>query len=191
MSRMRIVARRAAALVAIVVLSSSLLTGCTSGTLLYGDARAPATEVAATTPPADAPTPTPTPPEPASTLPHTVGPQPGDCPVDSSDAGHIVTFVVTTDDDTTPIEITYPGFTPSVSGQPRTITAVGPVITILGSDCGPGVATEPWQLTATGEVQSFVSCAAFFGGMLFNTGSGYSESADTGASADCTGRPGM
>jgi len=38
-------------------------------------------------------------------------------PAHPAAAGHIVTFVVTADDDSTPIEITYPGFTPSESGR--------------------------------------------------------------------------
>ncbi len=102
-----------------------------------------------------------------------------------------MTYIVTVDDDSTPIEITYPSFTPSESGLPRTITAVGPVVTIFGVDCGPGIATEPWPFTATGDVESRLSCAAFFGGRLINVKSAYSEGAESGLSVDCTSHPGM
>src|SRR4029453_19626069 len=107
-----------------------------------------------------------------------------DCTVDASDAARLVTYVVTVDDDSTPIEITYPRVPPSESGRPRTITAVGPVVTIFGTDCGPGIATEPWPFTASGDVENRLSCAVFFGGGLLTVKRAYSEGAETGLGGD-------
>jgi hypothetical protein len=197
---MRKVARTAAAVAVSVLLSSTLLTGCATDTgWLNGQptltaSPAPATTPAAATPPAT-PTPMPSPePAPSAALPHTILPLPGDCEL--SDVGtfsQVVTFVITSDDDTTPIEITYPGYLPdSAAPEARTVTAVGPVITILGSTCGDGPESEPWPFVATSTSGEHLSCSAFFGGKLIRSASYYAEG-DTvnDLVADCTSHPGM
>jgi hypothetical protein len=187
MTPMRTAARTVAATAAALLLPS-LLTGCVvDGGWLGGPAapttstEAPATTATAASTPA---------PEPPATWPVNVPVQPGDCDPQAPDA-LLVTFVVTAQDPSAPIEISYPGFTPSVSGEPRTITTTGPVVTILGNDCGPGVATEPWTFTATGEVGYALSCAVFFNGFPLRADSDYVEGPARAASVDCTGRPGM
>jgi hypothetical protein len=189
---MRIVARSAVALAAAVILSSSLLTGCTADSSWFtGQSPTVATVAPTTTPPADLPTPTPTPTpsaEPTSELPRVVLPAPGDCPLE----GRLVTFIVTADDDTTPIEITYPGFTPAAAApEARTVTAFGPVVTVLQHHCVSGPESEPWPFTASRASGDYLGCAVFFGGMLIRTGSDYTEGATRELRVDCTSHPGM
>ena len=186
MTPMRTAARTVAVTAAIVLLPS-VLTGCGVDTGWIGEPAGPtATAAPATT---TAPDPTPSP-EPPPTWPVIVPVQPGDCDPQATDA-QLVTFVVTAQDPSAPIQITYPGFTPSVSGEPRTITTTGPVVTILGNDCGPGIASELWSFTATGEVGYALSCAVFFNGFPLRADSDYIEGPDRAASVDCTSRPGM
>ena len=56
--------------------------------------------------------------------------EPGDCPLDRSALG-VVTFIVTADDDSTPIELTYSVFRPDSDPEIRSATSVGPAVTIL------------------------------------------------------------
>jgi hypothetical protein len=131
----------------------------------------------------------------SATLPRTILPLPGDCElsVDVGDRSQVVTFVITSDDDTTPIEITYPGYLPdSAAPEARTVTMVGPVITILGSTCGDGPESEPWPFIATSTSGEHLSCSAFFGGKHIRSASYYAEG-DTvnDLVADCTSHPGM
>ena len=183
---MRIVANSAVALAAVALLSS-LLTGCTadsSPSTGQDPASAPAP---ATTPPPETSTPTATP-EPISDVPHVVLPAEGDCTLD----GRVVTFVVTADDDTVPIEITYPGFTPaSAAPEARTMTAVGPVVTVLQRPCNSGPESEPWPFTASRASGDHLACAVFFGGMPIRQDGDYAEGADRELSVDCTSHPGM
>jgi len=159
-------------------------------------ARTAAAPAPTATPPAATPAPTPSPePAPSATLPRTIHPLPDDCQLsaDVGDHSQVVTFVITSDDDTTPIEITYPGYLPdSAAPEARTVTAVGPVITILGSTCGDGPESEPWPFIATGTSGVHLSCSAFFGGKLIRSASYYAEG-DTvnDLVADCTSHPGM
>lgn len=191
---MRIVARSVAVASGAALLSAFLLTGCvtvdTSGFL--EPSMRPTTEAPTTTPPAEAPSPSPTPePEPASTLPVVVEPAAGDCQLDPSD--YVVTFVVTADNDSAPIEITYPGFALGADApEARSMTVVGPVVTVLGnSSCSSGPESEPWPFTATSSADGSLSCAAFFGGKRINGESDYLEGADRDLSVDCTSHPGM
>lgn len=190
---MRIVARTAVALAAAAVLSSSLLTGCSADASWFADPfPATASPAPTTTPPAEPPTPTPTPPPsagPSSELPTVVLPEPGDCELEGRP---VVTYLVTADDDSVPIEITYPAFTPDAAApQARTITAVGPVVTVLQRHCTSGPESEPWPFTATRASGDHLGCAVFFGGMLIRTGSDYTEGADRELHVDCTSHPGM
>jgi len=61
---------------------------------------------------------------------------------------------------------------------------------ILGSDCGPGIATEPWPFTATSAAEDYLSCAVFLGGMLINA-KGPGADGAAGLGVDCTSHPGM
>jgi hypothetical protein len=116
--------------------------------------------------------------------------QRGDCPVDPAEPGTI-TLVVTSDDDATPVEVTYPAFREDGTQLVRRMTQPGPVITVVQSDCTGGAGGGPWSFVATAERGS-LACALFFGGRLVASDSAFAEGgADEHVSADCTGHPGM
>ncbi|MFE6965398.1 hypothetical protein ACFVAJ_09805 [Agromyces sp. NPDC057679] len=165
--------------------AAALLTGCTSA--------GPVT--AETTPPAvtASPTPTPTPDSsdggtlaaPGLTVVPTVD---GDCPADPSEFG-VVTLVVTTNDDTTPIEIEYTAFRPGADPVVRTTQAVGPVVVLMQSDCGTQTASEPWTFTAS--ASDSLSCTMTFGSKRVASDDYYAEGSTDEATVDCSGHPGM
>ncbi|MDR5700103.1 hypothetical protein [Agromyces aerolatus] len=120
--------------------------------------------------------------------------QRGDCPVDPAAPG-LVTLVVTSDDDATPIEVTYPVFRADGTQQVRRMTQPGPVITVLQADCTDGVVDGPWRFVAEAETGA-LACALFFGGRLVASDSASAEGvaaegAGAGVRTDCTGHPGM
>lgn len=114
--------------------------------------------------------------------------QVGDCPVDPAEPG-VITFVVTSDDDTTPVEVTYPVFRVDGSELARRMTQPGPVITVVLADCA-GAGGGPWRFLATAE-QGSLACALFYGGKLVASDSAMADVAGEGVRADCTGHPGM
>jgi hypothetical protein len=163
-----------------------VLAGCTLGGSPGGPAEASA-------PPDASARPTSTPwdpgdvPDPSGTL--TMPPaQRGDCPVDPAEPG-VITFVVTSDDDTTPVEVTFPVFRVDGSELARRMTQPGPVITVVLADCA-GAGGGPWRFFATAEHGS-LACALFFGGKLVASDSAIAEGSTDGVRADCTGHPGM
>lgn len=113
--------------------------------------------------------------------------QRGDCPVDPSAPG-VIAFFVTSDDDVTPVEVTYPVFRTDGTRLVRRMTQPGPVITVLQADCTGGVVEGPWGFVATAESGS-LACALFFGGKLVASDSAAGEGG--AVRADCTGHPGM
>lgn len=123
--------------------------------------------------------------------------QRGDCPVDPAAAG-VIAFVVTSDDDVTPIELTYPVFRTDGTELVRRMTQPGPVITVLQSDCTDGIVDGPWGFVATADAGS-LACALFYGGKLVASDSAFNEggasdgtdASDGRVRADCTGHPGM
>ncbi|MET0726153.1 MAG: hypothetical protein ABWY36_07360 [Leifsonia sp.] len=141
--------------------------------------------------PSEAPAPAPSPsPDPTAALPGTLPVVPGDCAYDPAEL--VVLFTVTSDDDTTPIEISYSAFRPGVEPEVRTVTATGPVISILQTDCGVGAVSAPWTLTATSATGRSLGCTSFFGGKLVAHATDYAEGdVARGDSVDCTGHPGM
>ena len=96
------------------------------------------------------------------------------------------------DDDTTPIELTYSVFRPGADPEIRTATAVGPVVTILQTNCGNQAASAPWTFTATSATGGSLACAVFYGGKLVKSTSDYAEGdVARGTAVDCTSHPGM
>lgn len=115
--------------------------------------------------------------------------QRGDCPVDPAES-RLVTFVVTSDDDTTPIEITFPVFRTDGTQQVRRMTQPGPVVTVLQADCTEGVTDGPWRFVAEA-ASGWLACALFFGGKLVASDSASADgAAEDDVRADCTGHPG-
>lgn len=114
--------------------------------------------------------------------------QRGDCPVDPAQPG-VITLVVTSDDDATPVEVTYSVFRTDGTEQVRRMTQPGPVITVVQADCTDGVTSGPWQFVAEAASGS-LACSLFFGGKLVASDSGFAEGADDDVRADCTGHPG-
>ncbi|WP_308796285.1 hypothetical protein [Agromyces silvae] len=102
-----------------------------------------------------------------------------------------MTLVVTSDDDTTPIEITFPVFRGDGTQQVRRMTQPGPVVTVVQADCTDGVTDGPWGFVAEAASGS-LACALFFGGKLVASDSASAEGgSESGVRADCTGHPGM
>lgn len=159
-----------------------LLTGCT------GPSTIPAPTVTTTT----TVTATPTTPAPTTTAAaKTVPVEPGECPFDPAGGG-AVAFTILADDDTTPITLTWSSFRPEGEPVIRTATVVGPVISILQSDCGSGIASHPWTFTATSATGGGLSCVTSYGGKIISTKSDFSEGdIARGDSVDCSGHPGM
>ena len=101
-------------------------------------------------------------------------------------------FVVTADDDSTPIEITYSAFRPGEDPEVRTTTAVGPAVSLLQSNCGNQAASAPWTFTAASATGGSLACAVFYGGKLVKSTSDYAEGdVARGTAVDCTSHPGM
>ena len=170
-----------------VLLTLAALTGCTP----TGGGGTPS-EIPVTTPdPTTEPSPSASPEPPADALPNVVPAQPGDCPVDPSAHG-VVTFVVTADDNSTPIDVTYSAFRPGADPEIRTVTTVGPSVVVLLSNCGNQAASAPWTFSATSATGGSLSCAAFYGGKLLKSAGDYAEGdVARGTSVDCTAHPGM
>ncbi|WP_394551628.1 hypothetical protein ACDF64_12225 [Agromyces sp. MMS24-JH15] len=181
------------ALAAGAVIAAAALAGCASGA-----APSPSPSVTSS------PSPTAAAPEteaPDDGAPSTPGPglapaanavplEPGDCPFDPAAFGAIV-FVVSADDDTTPIELTFTSFQPDALSI-RTVEAVGPVVTVLQQDCGALPASEPWTFRATSATGNSLGCTVFFGGKHLKSASDYAEGdVARGVSVDCSGHPGM
>lgn len=128
-------------------------------------------------------------PDPSAAI-HVTPAQRGDCPVNPADPGTI-TFVVTSDDDSTPVEVTYPVFRTDGTEQVRRMTQPGPVTVVLQADCTDGVPSGAWSFVATSRSGS-LACALFSGGRLVASDSVFDESPGAdGVRADCTGHPGM
>ena len=171
---------------AALLVSAAALTACSAT-----DSAPGASPVAPeTTPPVDTMTTTPTESAgpPAYELPNTVAAQPGDCPLDPAAPG-VVTFVVTADDDITPIELTYTAFRPGSDPEVRTATTTGPSVMLLQTSCGE---YGPWTFSATSATGGSLSCALFYGGMQLKSASDYAEGDVAGGTAvDCSATPGM
>jgi hypothetical protein len=128
---------------------------------------------------------------PAGDLPNPLPAEPGDCPLDRAAPG-VVTFVVTADDDSTPIDLTYSVFRPGADPEIRTATSVGPAVALLQTNCGNQAASAPWTFTATSATGGSLACAVFYGGKLVKSTSDYAEGdVARGTSVDCTSHPGM
>jgi hypothetical protein len=170
-----------------ILLTLAALTGCTPA---GGTGRAASEAPVTSSPPAPhstAPTPTETADPLAGAAPNLVPTRPGDCAVDRGAHG-VVTFVVTADDDTTPIDVTYSAFRPGVLPEVRTATVVGPSVVMLQTDCGEYGA---WTFTAASATTGSLSCGLFFGGMHLAHERYYAEGATDGGTVDCSVTPGM
>ena len=186
MAVMRIPGRHLALAAAVSLTAAFLLTGCAVGSPLAGPTP--------TSSASSEETPTPEPSEPASVaipgltvVPH----EAGDCVLDPTEFG-VVSFVVTADDSTTPIELTYTVFRPGADSTMRTASVVGPVVTVLQTDCSDGVVSAPWTFIASSPTGNSLSCSMFFGGKHVSSGMDYAEGDVTrGTNVDCSGHPGM
>ena len=169
-----------------ILLTVAALAGCTAG------GGTPPSESPVTSPPAtSAPTPSDAPEPPAGAAPNLVPAAPGDCTVDPAAPG-VITFVITADDDSTPIEVTYSAFRPDSEPEIRTVTAMGPSVVVVQSNCGDAAASAPWTFTATSATGNSLGCATFYGGKLLRSASDYAEGdVGRGATVDCSGHPGM
>ena len=126
-----------------------------------------------------------------SAAPNVVPAVPGDCPVDVAAPG-VVTFVVTADDDSTPIELTYSAFRPDADPEIRTATSVGPSVILLQTNCGNTIASSPWTFSAVSATGGSLSCATFYGGKLLTSASDYAEGdVARGTTVDRSAHPGM
>ncbi|WP_173921529.1 hypothetical protein [Agromyces sp. Marseille-P2726] len=124
-------------------------------------------------------------------LPNALPAEPGDCPLDRSAPG-VVTFVVTADDDSTPIDLTYSVFRPDADPEIRSTTSVGPAVALLQTNCGNQAASAPWTFVATSATGGSLACAVFYGGKLVKSASDYAEGdVARGTAVDCTSHPGM
>lgn len=187
MAGMRIPGRHLAIAAAISLSAAFLLTGCTIG----GPEAGPAPTSAS--PGEESPTPEPSE-SPSVTNPGltVVAHEAGDCAVDPTEFG-VVTFVVTSDDSTTPIDLTYSAFQEGADADPivRTVSVVGPVVTVMQTNCGNPAASVPWTFTATSPTENSLACTMFFGGKTVKADMDYVEGEARDASVDCTGHPGM
>jgi hypothetical protein len=174
---------------ATVVGVATALTAC--GPTPGDPASTPSETVTAEPTPTETPTadPAPSPSAPVA-LPgaNVIAAQPGDCGFDPS-GERAVAFIVTGDDATTPIIVTFSAF--RVDGDPelRTVTSVGPTVLVLQSSCGNPV--PPWTFTATSATENSLGCASFYGGKLLRSDNDYAEGDIVrGTSVDCSGYPG-
>jgi hypothetical protein len=191
MSRMRTDVRSRILSGAAILMTVAALTACSAaGTGDESPSIAPETSPPSTAsaPPSEPPS---EPAEPAGALPDPLPAEPGDCPLDRSALG-VVTFVVTADDDSTPIDLTYSVFRPDADPEIRTTTSVGPAVALLQTNCGNQAASEPWTFTATSATGGSLACAVFYGGKLVKSSSDYAEGdVERGTAVDCTSHPGM
>ena len=170
-----------------ILLTFAALTGCTPAGGTPPDASEAPVTSSPPAPQSTAPTPTETADPLAGAAPTAVAAQPGDCAVDRSALG-VVTFVVTADDDTTPIELSYSAFRPGVLPEVRTATVVGPSVVMLQTDCGEYGA---WTFSATSPTTNSLSCGLFFGGLHLAHDTYYAEGTTDGGTVDCSVTPGM
>ncbi|MGX5695674.1 hypothetical protein ACWKWP_05695 [Agromyces soli] len=182
--------RRLMFVATVALTAAALMAGCSSG-----DANPPGTTApppGATTTPTATAGPSPAPAQAAAPAPGlTVVPiADGDCPVDPSAPG-VVTFVVTADDDTTPIELSYSAFRPESDPVVRTTSAVGPVVVVMQSNCGNQTASTPWTFTATSATPGSLACDMYYGGKHVAAGTAYAEGSTEPSTVDCSGHPGM
>ena len=92
----------------------------------------------------------------------------------------------------TPIELTFSAFRPDIGPEVRTVTATGPVVTVLQTNCGDPVASAPWTFTAAAQTGDGLACSSFYGGKHLASDSDFAEGDSArGASVDCSGHPGM
>ena len=107
----------------------------------------------------------------------------------------IVTLVVTTDDATAPVQISYAAFQQDGSPVVHTVTVHGPVITMQERFCGDGTAEQrrPWTFSASTLEMGDLSCAVFWGGRLMQSAQDTTADSDKAANltADCSSHSGM
>jgi hypothetical protein len=188
MSRMRNDVRpRILSGAAAILMTLTALTACS----VAGTGDASPSIAPETTPPPSASAPPSEPAVPTGALPKPLPAEPGDCPLDPSALG-VVTFIVTADDDSTPIDLTYSVFRPDADPEIRTTTSVGPAVALLQTNCGNQAASEPWTFMATSATGGSLACAVFYGGKLVKSTSDYAEGdVARGTAVDCTSHPGM
>ncbi|WP_127793417.1 hypothetical protein [Agromyces sp. LHK192] len=116
--------------------------------------------------------------------------QRGDCAVDPS-LGGTVALVVVSDDDETPVEVTYDVFRTDGTIAVRRMTQPGPILMAVQQDCTDGVVSSPWQFRATRPGGGALSCWMTYGGRQVTADSAFAEGADEELAVDCTGHPGM
>ncbi|MRG58411.1 hypothetical protein GE115_00760 [Agromyces sp. CFH 90414] len=186
---MRSIARRSGGVLsqcAVAIVAAIAMAGCS---VPEGGPDAPSTTAPAASPPSSTPW-EPQIPDPTVAV-NVVPAQMGDCPVDPAAHG-LVAFVVTSDDDTTPVAVTYPVFRADGSRHVRRMTQPGPVIAVLQTDCTDGVVSSPWEFRATADSGGSLSCTLTYGGKRVVSDSDFVEGdLDPGLEVDCTGHPGM
>ncbi|WP_350349925.1 hypothetical protein ABIQ69_08520 [Agromyces sp. G08B096] len=126
-------------------------------------------------------------PDPSSAL-EVLPAQRGDCPVDPG-AADVIAFVVTSEDDTAPVELTYPVFRSDGTQLVRRMRQPGPVLVVLQSDCTGGAASDLWHFLAASEGTGTLACSLFIAGRHVASATGVAEGG-AGARADCSGAPG-
>ncbi len=172
---------------AAILMTLTALTACS----VAGTGDASPSIAPETTPPPSASAPPSEPAVPTGALPKPLPAEPGDCPLDPSALG-VVTFIVTADDDSTPIDLTYSVFRPDADPEIRTTTSVGPAVALLQTNCGNQAASEPWTFMATSATGGSLACAVVYGGNLVKSTSDYAEGVVArGTAVDCTSHPGM
>lgn len=156
-----------------------LLTGCGGGgagvptdSPASIDTSAPSTSPASTTPPAD---------------PSAIR-MAGDCTEAEMQDAQPTVYTVYTGDSTNPVTIRYTAFNHDGTNPTETITAVGPVINILGYACTEAAGSATWVLTAHHSNVGSIACVLDFGGLLVNSKSDGQE--DPNVTVDCSGNPG-
>lgn len=175
---------------AVAIAAAVLLAGCANDVPPSASPLAPATNPVASATATPEPEASETPVA-SSRAPSVVPADPGDCEFEPDSPGAVV-FVVTADDAVTPIELTFSAFRPDGGPEARTVTATGPVVTVLQTNCGDAVASAPWTFTATAPTGDGLACSSFYGGKHLASDGDFAEG-DTarGASVDCSGHPGM
>jgi hypothetical protein len=112
----------------------------------------------------------------------------GDCTEAEMQDAQPTVYTVYTGDSTNPVTIHYTAFNHDGSLPVDTLTAVGPVISIIGYACSSASQSATWTLTATHSVVGSLACVLDFGGLLVNTKSDGQE--DPNVTVDCSGNPG-
>ena len=113
----------------------------------------------------------------------------GDCTEAEMQDAQPTVYTVYTGDSTNPVTIHYTAFNHDGSLPVETLTAVGPVINIVGYACTPAAGSAVWTLTATHSIVGSIGCVLDFGGLLVNTDSNGQE--DPNVTIDCSGNPGQ